>query len=200
MNMKNASIGYRNRMHHQRGIVTTLIAVIVLVVSLLAAMALMRSIDTSNTIAGSLSFRQGVVQEAERAYGDAQANINFTEPTSDGNQAILGYYAMPQIAKSRPDIPDVLITHATGTVAALPPLAATGNKVFYVVERLCPAVGPASPTTCIVPGATIQGGSDSNQTKDNGPPFNSGAGAAFRLSVLVVGPRNATGYVQTIMR
>jgi type IV pilus assembly protein PilX len=198
--MKNAIIEKGSSRHRQRGMVSTLIAIIVLVVSLMAAMALMRSVDTSNTIAGSLTFRQGVVQEAERAYAAVKTNVNFSEPASDSNQTG-GYYASPQTADpNRPDLPKILTVTSpvTGSVGQLPALN-TGNTVSYVVERLCPAAGPASPTTCVVPGASIQGGSVSNQTKDNGPPFNSGAYAAFRLTVRVDGPKGAIGYVQTIL-
>ncbi|MFK2876826.1 pilus assembly PilX family protein [Rhodanobacter hydrolyticus] len=207
MSMKSVGMGYRSGPSRQKGMISVLIAIIVLVVSLLAAMALMHSIDTSNTIAGSLSFRQGVVQEAERAYSAAKDSATlYPEPSSDSNQPTLGYYATPQAATIRPDkdIPDILVN---ATVASCPSAVAvclsdlsTGNTVIYVIERLCPAVGPANPGTCIVPGASIQGGSVSNQTKDNGPPFSSGAYAAFRLSAKVIGPRGAIGYVQTVMR
>jgi type IV pilus assembly protein PilX len=198
MKTKGAVIKRQNSRRKQRGIVSTLIAIVVLVVSLLAAIALMRSVDTSNTIAGSLTFRQGVVQEADRAYVDARNAYIYTEPNSDTNQAP-GYYAFPQPPDAtRPDLPAVLTANAAGTVAQVAALS-TQNQVTYVVERLCPAAGPANPTTCVVPGASIEGGSVSNQTKDNGPPFNSGAYAAFRLTVRVAGPKGAVGYVQTIL-
>jgi len=202
MSLKNTRMGYRGGPHQQRGMISTLIAIVVLVVTLLAAVALMRSVDTSNTIAGSLTFRQGVVQEAERAYVDAIQNINFGEPTSDSDLATSGYYAEPQTATARPDgdIPNVLVNGTTGNIGTVPSLGNNDNTVTYVVERLCPAGGAASPTTCVVPGASILGGSVSNQSKDNGPPFVSGAYAAFRLTVKVTGSKGTTGYVQTILR
>jgi type IV pilus assembly protein PilX len=207
MNMKSVGMGHRNGRRQQRGMISVLIAVVVLVVTLLAAVALMRSVDTSNTIAGSLTFRQSVIQEAERAYVDARTNINFNEPFSDSNGDGAGltyYYSSVQPATVRPDMPDVLMNETAGGIHQLPQLltgSVESNKVSYVVERLCPAgTGAASPTTCIVPGASIQGGSVSNQTKDNGPPFASGASAAFRLSVRVDGSKGTVGYVQTIMR
>ncbi|MDE2247330.1 MAG: hypothetical protein KGJ96_02010 [Xanthomonadaceae bacterium] len=186
----------------QQGMVSILIAIIVLVVTLLAAVALLRSVDTSNSIAGSLAFRQAVLQEASRALGDARAKITFSEPASDANNPAIGYYATPQPATIRPnkDVPDVLVNETANSVAAMTPLAPTNNKVYYVVERLCPTVGPAAANTCVVPGAVVRGGSVHNQTKDNGPPFASGVYAAFRLTVRVDGPKGATAYVQTILR
>ena len=204
MSLKNTRMGYRVVPRQQRGMISTLIAIVVLVVTLLAAVALMRSVDTSNTIAGSLTFRQGVVQEAERAYVDAIQNINFGEPTSDSDLAASGYYAEPQTATARPDgdIPNILVNGTTTSIRTVPALATVNNDdtVTYVVERLCPVAGPAGPTTCIVPGASILGGSVSNQSKDNGPPFVSGAYAAFRLTVKVTGSKGTSGYVQTILR
>jgi Tfp pilus assembly protein PilX len=197
--VRSARITSRKR---QQGMVSILIAIIVLVVTLLAAVALLRSVDTSNSIAGSLAFRQAVLQEASRAYGDARAKITYSEPTSDADHKAVGYYATPQSATIRPDkdIPDILVNETSGSVVAMTPLAPTDNHVFYVVERLCPTVGAAVASTCVAPGASIQGGSVSNQTKDNGPPFSSGVSAAFRLSVRVDGPKGAVAYVQTIMR
>lgn len=192
-NLQNRSVRSR-----QTGMISTIIAIIALVVSLLAAVALMRSVDISNSIAGTLTFRQGAIQEADRAYVTARTAFTYTEPTSDNNQAN-GYYASPQTPDSiHPDIPKVLTTNAAGTVGTVTALN-TQNQVTYVVERLCPAAGPANPATCVVPGASIEGGSVSNQTKDNGPPFNSGAYPAFRLTVRVKGLKGDVSYVQTIL-
>lgn len=184
----------------QRGMISTLMAIIVLVVSLLAALALMRSVDTSTIIAGSLTFRQSALQEAEQAYVHAQQKITFTQPNSDNDQAILGYYAEPQPATQRAnaDIPDVLINQTSGAIATAP--SSNGNTITYVVERLCPSSGAASPLICIVPGATLLGGSLSNQNSDN-LTFSNGTYVAFRLTVRVDGPnKNTTAYVQTFMR
>ena len=193
------SLDFRDGRRRQGGMISTLMAIIVLVVSLLAALALMRSVDTSTTIAGSLTFRQSALQEAERAYVHAQQNITFTQPTSDNDQSSLGYYAEPQPATSRSsgDIPDMLVKQTSGFTKV--PGGTNGNTVTYVVERLCPSSGAATPTKCIVPGATAMGGSSANQNSDN-LTFSNGAYAAFRLTVRVDGQKGATAYVQTFMR
>ena len=183
----------------QKGMISTLVAVVVLVVSLLAAMALMRSVDTSNAIATTLTFRQSALQEAERAYVDAQQKITFSEPTSDADQATLGYYASPQpaTARSTGDIPNVLVNETSGSIATVS--SSNGNTISYVVERLCPSAGTSSASTCIVPGATTNGGSSSNQSSDNNT-FNTSPNVAFRLTVRVDGLKGTTAYVQTILR
>jgi hypothetical protein len=183
--------------------ISTLIAVVVLVATLIAAMALMKSVDTANAIAGSMTFRQGAMQEAERAYQDIRTNLDatFTPPTSDNDNASQGYYASLQAHTSttRPDVPDILLNKAAGIVTMAD--GVTKNHVYYVVERLCPTNGAATVTTCIVPGTAISGGTSSNLTTDPGIPFNTtGSAAAFRLTVRVDGPRNSVAYVQTILR
>jgi Tfp pilus assembly protein PilX len=201
---KNPSYDGLSARTRQKGMVATLIALVVLVATLLAATALMKSVDTANSIAGSMTFRQGAMQEAERAYQDIRTKYvnTFTPPTSDGDNPALGYYATLQAQNAvRKDLPDVLVQGVDGTVGKID-AGVTGNAVSYVVERLCPTgTAAASPTLCIVPGIAISGGTSSNASTDPGIPFNtSGSAAAFRLTVRVDGPRNAHAYVQTIIR
>jgi hypothetical protein len=191
----------------QGGVVATLIAVVVLVATLLAAMALLKSVDTANNVAGSMAFRQSAFQEAERAYTDIRTNLDtyFAPPVSDTDAPAKGYYASLQAHTStvRPEIPDVLLNKTSGKIVVMADVAGanTQNHVAYIVERLCPAAGAATQNTCIVPGTAISGGTSSNLTTDPGIPFNTtGSAAAFRLTVRVDGPRNAVAYVQTIIR
>ena len=205
MNMKNSSRKYFVGPHRQNGVIATLLAVIVLVATLLAAVALMRSLDTSNTIAGSLAFRQSVIQEAALAYVHAKKNIKFNEPASDTDNGA-GYYAELQLSSAASKgLPDLLVSQASSTtpvtgIVFLGTSATTGNRVYYMVERLCPTAGAVDSNKCSVPTVVITGGSSSNQTTDAGAPFNAGAGAAFRLSVLVIGPKQTLGYVQSVLR
>jgi hypothetical protein len=70
-----------------------------------------------------------------------------------------------------------------------------------VIERLCTAAGPATKSGCMVPIASVSGGSVSNQTGDEGNNnFQPGLPVAYRLTVRVDGPRNSIGYMQTILR
>lgn len=182
----------------QRGMVATLVAIIVLVATLIAAAALVISVDTSNEIAGNIAFRQGLIQESERAYASAQS-FGFDLPGSQADNSALGYYASIQPHTTRPDVPDILTQNPPGGIAL--PAGNTGNTVHYVIERLCTASGAAIVTGCEVPTAYITGGTTSDQTGDNGNPnFLPGLAVAYRLTVRVDGPRNAVGYMQTVLR
>lgn len=186
----------RNRPGRQRGVISTLIAIIVLLITLMAAVALMRSVDTGSSIAGRLGFKQQVTQEAELAYQDAVAGAAaYLGPAGEADKADIGYYATPQTSDAR-GIPTALIARTAGKQLQAPD---TRDDIRYTVERLCPNAGPAltvAPNACLVPAATINGGS----TSGNQGGFGSGAQAAYRLTVRVEGPKHAISYVQTIMR
>jgi Tfp pilus assembly protein PilX len=184
----------------QRGVVSTLIAVVVLLVTLLAAVALLRSVDTSNTLAGNIAFKQLTTQEAEYAYKDVLNNLGLFSGQPGAGEADLTvgtgpwYFASLQPVDNR-GVPTVLLTLNYGMV----PANYTGqDKIHYVVERMCPQAGPAltvAPNQCVVPGATVTGGS----TSGNQGGFAGSALAGYRLTVRIDGPKGATTYVQTIL-
>lgn len=184
----------------QKGVVSTLIAVVVLLVTLLAAVALLRSVDTSNTVAGSIAFRQAATHEAEYAYKDMLTNASqFSgQPgLGEANIAGVGYYASLQAVDSR-GVPTILVNNNGHALPAGTMPASVTDKVTYTVERMCPQAGPAltvAPNQCLVPGATVTGGS----TTGNQGGFSAGALAGYRLTVRIDGPKGATTYVQTIL-
>lgn len=184
----------------QRGMIAMIVAIIVLMATLLAAVSLMRSVDTANVVAGAMTFRQGLVQEAERAYETAKSNTAFNGLASEADDTSKGYYASIQASTTRPGIPDLLTNVPISTnVASVTKSTTTQNDIHYVVERLCPAAGPADPKTCINPGASVLGGSNANQASDTAIGL-TGGNAAFRLTVRVDGPKNTASFIQTILR
>lgn len=181
--------------HAQRGVVSTFLAIIVLLITLMAAIALMRAVDTGNVVAGRLAFKQQATQEAELAYQDATAAAATYLGAAGETDQPPRYYATPQRADSR-GIPLMLSAKTAGK-----PMMVTGSQdeVRYVVERLCPNPGPAltvAPNACLVPAATVIGGS----TTGNPGGFSSDSQAAYRLTVRVEGPKQVVSYVQTVLR
>lgn len=172
-------------MRQQQGMVL-LFALIALVVLMLAAIALVRSTDTANVIAGNVAFKQGTIQEGDS--GVEAAFKALTAPTiADKTQDDLPhyYYATydPAVAA-----PEARLDAASDTVGA-----ASGNKVRYVIERMCLNVGAADPKTCLQPSASDNGSKASGQTvfaTDN---------VYYRVTVRVSGPRNTLSTVQVIL-
>lgn len=186
------------RLSRQSG-VTLFITLIALVGMTLAAIAMMRSIDTGNIVAGNLALKQGASHEADKGL-----NFAFNHLDSKGallaldlkvNQAVYHYYASLQPDVQKPfGIPDVLET--VPPVAGLPTNAATGNTVNFVIERMCTTTGPWASATCITsPFGMAESGGDVRYPGKKLPPPQ----ALYRVSVKVSGPKNVATYTQMVM-
>ena len=187
------SLNCNRNLHRQQGVVL-FISLIVLVAMTLAGIALIRSVDTTNLIAGNLAFRQGATLAADSGV-EAARNWLITQNTaslssdSTGN----GYYsfAMAVPAWGQYDWQNLSIALPGGPDAA-------GNQVNYVVHRLCSLTG--SPTgagnNCLT--TTTLGGGGSGK----GVGIKTVAGVAvyyYRVTSRVIGPRNTVSYVQTLI-
>lgn len=187
----------QNRRRCQAG-VTLFLTLIALVGMTLAAIAMMRSIDTGNIIAGNLALKQGASHEADKG-------INVAFNCMDGgllktvdlraNNATCNYYATLQPDVNRPfGIPDILET--APETAGLTTNAITGNKVTFVIERMCAAGTVAfAEATCITsPFGRKEEGGDGHL-----PPKITAPQALYRISVKVAGPRSVATYTQMVM-
>ena len=72
---------------HQQGVVLV-IALIILVAMTLAGIALVRSVDTTNIIAGNIAFQQAAVHSGEAG---AEAAIRFIETKYIANKLLVSY-------------------------------------------------------------------------------------------------------------
>ena len=140
----------------QRGVVL-FIALIVMVVMSLAAVALMRSVDTTSAVIGNLAFRQASVLPANFAIEDAGAGVfddvnpAFKAAIPDVRADFPGwnYYATHNQAwDDQYGIPQPLQTRAAASALTRKQVDGAGNTISYVVERMCnPDVQPAAPNT-----------------------------------------------------
>lgn len=178
----------------QNGVVLV-IALIVLVAMTLAGIALVRSVDTTNVIAGNLSFQQAATHANDKGI---EAAISCLITANNTNSTLL-HADYPTCAYHAAQLTptgnwDQFWNTATGDVPAkaFDPDAG-GNTVSYVVHRLCGAVGdPTLPATgcSFVPGCDGQTG---------------GAGCIrysqvyYRITSQVRGPHNTVSYVQSII-
>jgi len=188
----------------QAGVVL-MMALIVLVAMTLAGIALVRSVDTSNVIAGNLAFQQAATHA-----GDAgtEAAVNWLQTNNSGTTLHANIYGQGYAA-SRSDPAGgqtwaafwstVLVP--AGQVVTLAPDAA-GNTVSYTIQRLCNAVGdpttvgPSSPD-CAVTQST---GSVSSSSKTAGTvALLYSSQIYYRVTTRIAGPRNTVSYVQTIV-
>jgi Tfp pilus assembly protein PilX len=189
----------------QQGIVL-LLSLVVLVAMTLAGLALLRSVFTSNRIAGNLAFQQAATQSAdvgiETAIAWLENNSTGTRLhdhiTRSGGEPV-GYFANrqdPGVNQSWQEFWDAVLV-PTNRVNTLPADAA-GNTVAYVIQRLCNATGdPTGNAGCDVSPAVTPGEGNSRGAGSIG--LQMPTQTYYRITARVTGPRNATSFVQVVV-
>lgn len=186
----------------QNGVVL-MIALIVLVAMTLAGIALMRSVDTSNIIAGNMAFQQSATQSGDAGVEAAVAwltanNNNVTLNTdSPGN----GYASNGNNAAQNPAAGQSWDAYWTQTLAARAQTLSTdaaGNTVSFVIDRLCAFAGsPTGGASCSnSPLVNVATGN----SEESGELALAGRSLVYyRITSRVAGPRNTVSYVQAIV-
>jgi hypothetical protein len=153
INLTHLAAGQANaRISRQRGVVL-FIALIVMVAMSLAAIALMRSVDTTTAVIGNLAFRQASILPANFAIEDAaaalfpDANPTFIPRITDirVDNPAQNYFATHSQAAGWDDpygVPQPLQTKASALALTRPQLDGAGNTVRYVIERMCNQSAP----------------------------------------------------------
>jgi type IV pilus assembly protein PilX len=194
----------------RQGGVVLLVALIILVALTLAGVALMRSVDTANLVAGNLSFHQSAIHAGERS---TEATItNWLQPHNllgdtslhqDSNPVAVapgitdanGYVALrqdPAIGQSWDAF--WIDTLAAQALASAPDAA--GNTVSYVVHRLCERRGAPHGANCAKQPASISSGG-SFGAGGVSPLTNNQV--YYRITTRIAGPRNTVAFIQTIV-
>lgn len=186
----------------QKGVVL-MMALIVLVAMTLAGIALVRSVDTSNVIAGNLAFQQAATHAGDTGTEAAAAwlTANNSGSTLQGDIFAQGYAAsfQPPLAASQSwDNYWTTVLVPSGRVVALAPDAG-GNTVSYTIQRLCNANGdPVSPATgCAVTTTAAVAGSSSKTAGT--VALLQASQIYYRVTTRIAGPRNTVSYIQTIL-
>lgn len=197
-----------NNPNKQRGVVL-FIALIALVVMSLAAVALIRSVDTNTLITGNLSFKQSAVVSSDRGIETALAWVSTAAAantaTLNADNVASGYLSTFDTV----DLDNRAILKAAATWAANSAVATgaditagtendTGNEVRYIVQRMCR--DPLAPTkeNCLFGEGEV--GSGSRGVKDAtevGAKVDAAESPIYRVTVRVVGPKNTVSYTQT---
>jgi Tfp pilus assembly protein PilX len=209
----------------ERG-VTLLFALLTLVALSLAAVALVRSVDTASLVAGNLGFKQDSTAFAGQAAEQAIAwlDLNKIGNTLDSQIAASAYYPVAfanlDPTNNRPaDILRAVVDwdgngcatpYAAGSFATClesePMTAASvnGTTARFVITRLCTAALPATDpaNACARPVGTVGAESgDKNAISYATGPRAGGSppGPYFRIVARAVGARNTISYTETIV-
>ncbi len=192
----------RPRLSRERGIVV-LIALIVMVALSLAAVGLMRSVDTTSLIVGNVAFRQSAqaisTSTIEKALYDLLPPTGIVDLKS--HDIAKNYYAFWQNSDDARGVPAALrgnLSAYPGTFQVL--TDHVGNTARYVVERMCmdaTSIGlEAAPNRCeMIPPKQALG---TTANKPVGIPLPKIP--YYRLTVRVDGPGNSVTFGQAMLR
>ena len=195
----------------QRGVVL-FIALIVMVAMSLAAIALIRSVDTTNAIVGNLAFRMASILPANASIEQAAAALfvdaaidplspRITDAEKDADKPSENYYARRLPGEDARGVPLLLQKYSTASLlqkqfdANETATAGLNTHVTYLIERMCLDVGQANEKNCDLvrpvanPGDTL---GDSN--------FGAGRLPYYRVTVRVDGPKNTASFVQAMLK
>lgn len=207
---------FRHGSHRRERGVVLVIALIVLVAMTLAGIAMVRSVDTGNLVAGNMAFKQGAVLAGDSGTEAAITWLSAIAGASSSynDNPAAGYYATSQDnldltnrdpAKAWVDwnfdncggasIPACI-------TPAAPISAAGGNTVTYIIHRLCLSSGDpnAAGNSC----ANYQASSSTSPKRGelrygDDKRFEPLPVEYYRITSKVVGPRNTVSYVETIL-
>lgn len=212
-----------SRRSSQRGVVL-LFSLIALVILLIAAVALVRSFNTSLFTAGNIAFKRDLQNQGERAVDKVLTEFRsggaLASPASRANHNTNKHYSASMLASNAQGIPNAFASETAYAAVAGPDTNTDRDitsendtslpraiRIQYVVDRLCSAVGSETtlgPGACVLANNPVPAGTSSSNllSADRAPlcPTCSSAapqGVVYRLTVKVNGPRGTTSFFQS---
>ena len=186
----------------QSGVVLV-VALIMLIAMTLAALALVRSVDTANIIAGNLSFQQAATHSGDRGVETAIAWIENNPGLTLSDSAASGYAANGLTAAPSKPANETWDAYWTRVWAPRPAVtlatdAVTGTTVAYVIDRLCANSGAAT-AGALCAESPIVGIAVGNAEEAGEKQIAAAAQVYYRITARVTGPRNTLSYVQAVI-
>ncbi len=177
----------------ERGI-ALVVSLIALVAMTLAGIALMRSVTGGVVVTGNLQLKKNATVSADlgvelgRAWLAAQASL-------DANNLSQGYYSNWGNPVWDPLAHDWSATSRDGGTDAV------GNRVRYVVHRMCRDPGKAftDPTQSCVLAIGAGSGSSKRDAGYADPRFARGTSPYYRVTARVDGPKSTVSYIQAML-
>lgn len=173
-----------------------MVVLIALIAMMISVIALSRSMDVHQLVAGNLAFRNSTVHSSDAGVQGAVQWIQAANGTTalNANSPGQGYYAV--IIEPNWDDEVIWSQCTTCTIAA----DAAGNRVQWMIHRMCSAEGNPNATgnSCSLLGATSGAASGGSYASD-ATNFTGTAQNYYRVTVRVVGPRSTSTLVQAFV-
>lgn len=193
----------------RRGVVL-LLGLIALVIMLIGAAAMARSMTTAMFNVGNIGFKRDMTNQAERAAAAVVASMSTGgalagAATREGHVTASNYSATI-LATNAQGLPLALLNDSNfATVGqSSNDIAVTAQALTlrYVIDRLCTATGAASPERCAMandPNPPGCSGSECNSASNasSGGESAISSRVVYRVSIRVTGPRGTQSYFQT---
>ncbi len=174
----------------QRGVVL-FIALIVLVAMTLAGLAMMRSVDTNNLIAGNLAFKNAATSAGDAAVEVARNWVMSQTPGQlQADQA--GYYANWQPSFDPKTFNWLANASLLGTDNF-------GNTIFYVTHRMCKQSGVSIDATDCAKVSSVSVGSTKGGGSYGSAPLTGSSLVFYRITAMIQGPRFTVSYIQAFV-
>lgn len=209
--MKRTHTPLQSSKHRQHGIVL-IFALITLVILLIGAVAISRSINSSQFTVGNIGFKRDLTNQGERALQLAMDAVRTgalaTVATRNTNLASANYSAT-LLAANPQGIPNALLSDsafaAVGVASNDITVSDMGVTIRYVIDRLSTTTGACTSSTCTMANQTVFGGSSSewiNSQTNSGAANNANPSAVpeqpiYRITLRVRGPRNTLSFFQS---
>lgn len=204
--------GRTGRRAGRQGGAVLFFALIALVVMTLAAIALVRSVDTASLISGNLAFKQSAASSGDNGIEAAMAVLalppNAVNTNLNVNAPASGYYNSLNRAI---DLTTLTWDNNNSVLVDGDPLVAgaqandpAGNSVRYIIQRVClhPTVAAANlasgqAITVSTANCSLTDATDTSSKRVGEEPPPPGAGSPiYRVTARVAGPRNTVSYLQ----
>lgn len=196
----------------QRGIVL-IFALITLVIMLIGAVALSRSINAGQFTIGNIGFKRDLTHQGERALQIAMDVVRNTgalsAATSRTADLKAANYKSTMLASNAYGIPNALLSdtdfNAVGVGTNDITVSDMGVTIRYVIDRMATATGVCSAASCAMANQTVFGGGSSEwiNSQTNSAAAGSSNPAAvpqqpiYRITLRVSGPRNTLSFFQS---
>lgn len=205
------SLQYRSGIRTQHGFVLIFVLV-TLVILLIGAVAIARSITGSQQIVGNLGFKRDLSNQGERALEvamDSVRNSGALAAAAARNQDMLAAnYKATLLDTNAQAIPLALLSDAefekVGSAKNDIVVRDMNVTVRYLIDRMATAPGVCGPGTCSMVNQNAFGGGSSEwiNSQSNGGGTDPNPGAVpqqpiYRITVRVSGPRKTQSFFQS---
>jgi type IV pilus assembly protein PilX len=199
-------------MVQQRGIVLVF-ALITLVIMMIGAVAISRSLTAGQFTIGNLGFKRDLTNQGERALQVAMDLVRnagvLADPAARNADMKAANYKASLLPTNAQGIPTALLSDVefanVGNSANDIKVDDMGVVIRYVIDRLSTNAGNCSPDTCVMANQNVFGGGSSEwiNSQTNSGAVNSPNPSAvpqqpiYRISLKVTGPRKTQSFFQS---